>query len=334
MSDSSSQPTYPPSLFNEYTIAFEGSSVACILYGVYLVITSTNLVLLKKKRYNILLSYSIVQLVLTTLYFAISLYAAPAQSLAIFNIVGSYGPNALSPWPAVIVGVAFVLNTWASDAFLLYRCYVVCTGNEYALAIPALLYLATVGSSLGWLVVSSTPGAVYSTHAVQVTGIFYWSFSAAMNVCASGIISIRLWMHRQAITEAIGSPQGTFYLSYMAMTLESALLYTIFAIIALVVFTLNSPLENVFFPVLGTVQAIAPSLIIYRIARGISFDTDEYGSAATRSLRFASSIRPRPIIRPDPHGITHSSGTMNVSSSDSDKMDQQDSNSFIHEIKV
>lgn len=65
-----------------------------------------------------LLSYSILQLVITTLYFAISLYAAPAQSLAIFGIIGSYGPNALSPWPSVIVDTAFVLNTWASDAFL------------------------------------------------------------------------------------------------------------------------------------------------------------------------------------------------------------------------
>jgi hypothetical protein len=86
--------------------------------GVYLAISAANLSLLRKKRYNILLSYSIVQLALTTLYFAISLYAAPAQSLAIFNIVGSYGPDALSPWPMVIVNVVFVLNTWASDAFL------------------------------------------------------------------------------------------------------------------------------------------------------------------------------------------------------------------------
>lgn len=88
------------------------------LLGVYLAISGTNLALLRKQKYNLLLSYSIVQLAITTLYFAVSLYAAPAQSLAIFNIVGSYGPNALSPWPSVIVNVAFVLNTWISDAFL------------------------------------------------------------------------------------------------------------------------------------------------------------------------------------------------------------------------
>lgn len=88
------------------------------LIGVYLVIAGMNLSLLRKKGYRVLLGFTIVQLVVTTLYIGLSLYAAPAQSLAIFQIVGGYGPNALSPWPSVIVDCAFVLNTWTSDAFL------------------------------------------------------------------------------------------------------------------------------------------------------------------------------------------------------------------------
>ncbi|KAF8552261.1 hypothetical protein OG21DRAFT_1511703 [Imleria badia] len=334
MSGDGSQPTYPPSLFNTYTIAFEGSSVACILFGVYLVIAGANISLLKKKRYKILLSYSIVQLVLTILYFAISLYAAPAQSLAIFNIVGSYGPDALSPWPMVIVNVAFVLNTWASDGFLLYRCYVVCMANMYVLAVPIALYLVTLGASIAWLVVSSSPGAVYSTHAVQVTGICYWSCSAAMNICASCFISARFWMHRRAIMRAIGSNQGSFYLGYMAMTLESALLYTVFVVVALVVFVYNSPLENVFFPVLGTVQAIAPALIIYRIACGISLETDERGTGVTGSLRFSTmSGRPRPVMRSVHQDFFDGSGTMHPSSGEGVKEDPDGSDSFIQHTK-
>ncbi|KAG6371074.1 hypothetical protein JVT61DRAFT_10612 [Boletus reticuloceps] len=298
--------------------------------GAYIVIAWMNLALLQKKRYKILLSYSIVQLVLTTLYFAISLYAAPAQSLAIFNIVGSYGPDALSPWPIVIVNVAFVLNTWASDDFLLYRCYVVCMAHKSAVAFPILLYLATLGSSIAWLIVGSTPGAVYSTHAVQVTGICFWTCSAAMNICASCLISVRFWMYRQAIMRAIGSRQGAFYLGYMAMTLESALLYTVTAIIALVVFILNSPLENVFFPVLGTVQAIAPALIIYRIARGISLETDERGTILTQSLQFSAS---GPPMRSAHQDFFDGSGTVHVSSGESDKTDKDGSDSFIQQVK-
>lgn len=131
--------------------------------------------------------------------------------------------------------------------------------NMYVLVVPISLYLVTLGASVAWLVVSSTPGAVYSTHAVQVTGLCYWSCSATMNICASCLISVRFWMHRRAIMRAFGSKQGTFYLGYMAMTLESALLYTVFVVVALVVFVYNSPLENVFFPVLGTVQVGVPA---------------------------------------------------------------------------
>jgi hypothetical protein len=207
--------------------------------------------------------------------------------------------------------------------------------NAYALVVPILLYLITVGASLAYLVVSSTPGAVYSTHAVQVTGICYWSCSAAMNICASCLISVRFWMHRQAIMRAVGYRQGGFYLGYMTMTLESALLYTVFVVVALVVFVLNSPLVNVFFPVLGTIQAIAPALIIYRIARGISLETDEWGTStgATGSLRFSVSTRVRPVRRSVHQDFFDGSGTVHASTGESVKMDRDGSNSFIQEIK-
>lgn len=133
-------------------------------------------------------------------------------------------------------------------------------GNKYVFASAIVFYLATFGTSLAWLIVSSMPNAVYSTHPVQVAGICFWSCSAAMNIFVSCLIVARLWMHRRAISSAVGSQQGRFYLSYMTMTLESALLYAVFVIIALVVFTANSPLQNVFFPVLGNVQVCVSCL--------------------------------------------------------------------------
>ncbi|KAI9455538.1 hypothetical protein HD554DRAFT_2147873 [Boletus coccyginus] len=227
--------------------------------------------------------------------------------------------------------------------------------NKCALALPVLLYLATVGASFAWLIITATPGAVYSDHAVQVAGLCFWSLSAAMNVCASCIISVRFWIHRRAIMRAVGAAQGTFYLGYMAMTLESALLYTVFLVIALVVFLLNSPLENVFFPVLGTVQVrvlssgqpggdgdecfcltltiqvIAPALIIYRIARGISLETDERGSVPTLgTLRFSALARPRRMVQSIDHDFFEGSGTMHASSGETAKADRD---SFIQEVK-
>ncbi|KAG6371088.1 hypothetical protein JVT61DRAFT_10628 [Boletus reticuloceps] len=256
------------------------------LVGSYIVIAGLSLALLQEKGKKLFLTYTIVQLVFTTLYFAIPRYTIPAQSLAIFNIVGPRSPAALSPWLSITVNVAFVFNTWASDGFLLHRCYVACVrlpqvycgekpGNKYALAYPLLFYLGTLGSSVAWLVVSSTPGAVYSTQTVQVANLRYWSFSTAMTICASCLICAQFWKYQREIMQGIKYKHRTVLHVYLEMTLESALLYTVFLLVTLVLTVMESPLKNVFCPVLGMAQSIAPALIIYRVARGISPDSDE-----------------------------------------------------------
>ena len=134
-----------------------------------------------------------------------------------------------------------------------YRCHVVLMGNKYILPFVVLLYLAVIGSSIAYLIVTVDPTATYSSAKVQATALSYWSFSVALNFVASCIIALQFWLLRRRIFRA--SPQqGAFYLTYMAMTLESASLYTAFGIAALVVLALNSPLESVFFTVLGPIQ--------------------------------------------------------------------------------
>lgn len=75
---------------------------------------------------------------------------------------------------------------------------------------------------------------------------------------------------------------------------------------------------------------IAPSLIIYRIARGIAFETDKRGSIQTGSLRFSPSVpgRRQTLLRPIRQDMLHGSETMEAISDDRDG-----SNSFIHDMK-
>ena len=62
--------------------------------------------------------FTLFQLVVTTLYNAIQLYSSPQQFLSTFNLAGESVTSVLSPWPNVFIGVAYVVNTWCSDAFL------------------------------------------------------------------------------------------------------------------------------------------------------------------------------------------------------------------------
>ncbi|KAG9309654.1 hypothetical protein JVU11DRAFT_10322 [Chiua virens] len=141
----------------------------------------------------------------------------------------------------------------ASDAFLLYRCYVVCMGKKSTVVLPALIYLATCGVSIVCLTVSSTLGAVYSTQDVQIAGTA--AFSCSVDEChrlhtCFGTPLDTPSCHLQGSRSAAGS-----YFSYPAMTPESAALYTVFVIITLVKFTINGPLLDIFFPVSGTFRA-------------------------------------------------------------------------------
>lgn len=80
-------------------------------------------------------------------------------------------------------------------------------------------------------------------------------------------------------------------------------------------------------------QAIAPALIIYRIAKGISLQTDERGTTVTSSLRFSASGRVRPVMRSGHEDFFDGSGTMHASSGENDKMERDCSGSFIQEVK-
>ncbi|KAN0082370.1 hypothetical protein V8E55_008165 [Tylopilus felleus] len=274
----SPQQSSPSPLIKQFTIAFEGNALGYVLYGIYVAVAITNLVLLRDKK-KILFAFTLFQLIVTTLYNAIQLYNTPQEFLSLYNLAGGNATaSVLSPWSNVLIGVAYVVNTWCSDAFLVYRCYVVMMGNKHVVAFPVLLYLAVVGASIAYLKFTLDPSATYSTAAVRTSALSYWSFSVALNVVASCIIAIF----------SASPQQGSFYLAYMAMTLESALLYTAFGIAGLVVLALNSaPLESVFFTILGPIQVLAPALIVNRIARGVSFESDSSMSISS-SLRYAA----------------------------------------------
>ncbi|KAG9311514.1 hypothetical protein JVU11DRAFT_7717 [Chiua virens] len=331
MAEYGPQPLHSSQLLDQYTMGFEGDMLSYILYGVYVIIAGASLPLLRRKRSRIFLSFTVFQLTITTLYIAMLLYSGPAQLLAIFGLFSANGPDSLSPWNVRVVNALFLVNTLASDGFILYRCYVVCSSNKSVVALPTLTYVATVGASIAWLVVDSIPRAVYNGQGVQVAGTAALSCSVAMNITTSVVVSARLLFYRRTISQAVGSQQGQFYLSYMAMMLESTMLYTVFSTTALIFFAINSPLFNVFFPVLGIVQAISPSLIVYRIARGFSVKTDGHGNNTVDTLRFASDSQPLPL-RAYAHSASDVSGTMQVSLGCA-RSDLEGSNSFMHEFK-
>ena len=101
------------------------------------------------------------------------------------------------------------------------------------------------------LVQLSQPGSNLWTHVSISFGIPYWSISIALNVIVTLLIVGRLVYWRRKISFIQSS---NLYTSIITMLVESAALYTIFALIFVISYALNSMVQNVLLPVLGHIQ--------------------------------------------------------------------------------
>ncbi|THH03571.1 hypothetical protein EW145_g6170 [Phellinidium pouzarii] len=281
-----------PALQSLLDISYTGSNMASICYGAYLCLALSNIYYLIRRKSRILLAYTIFMLCVTTIYMGVAINYSQHQI-----IDDPTSPDLLSVWPQVVVAAAYTVNTWFTDGYLLYRCYVIWTGHFQMLVmiLPVLTYLGSIGTSIANVVFTANPGSTYSSHLVQVFGTANWSLSLSLNVMLTGLIAGRLLRYRAKLRKVLGPNHGKVYTNILAISVESAALYAIFEIMVLVTFLKNSPTENVFFPMTGNIQVITPNLIILRVAKGISFTTEDSKDTALSMMEFAPSGKPSMI---------------------------------------
>lgn len=239
-----------------------------------MIIAVTNIHHLIQKGSKFLLAFTILLLCITTIYMGVAVNYSQKQI-----IDDPTSPDLLSVWPQIVVNATYSINNWLTDAYLvststlgiascfitidlrstqLYRCYIIWSETYSVLILPCLIYLGSVACAIALLVFAANPGAMYSSHTVQVFGTANWTLSLSLNVIVTVLIAGRLIYYRTRLREVLGPNHGKVYTTILAITVESAALYAIFELMALVAFLTNSPTENVFFPMLGNVQVRDP----------------------------------------------------------------------------
>lgn len=177
------------------------------------------------------------------------------------------------------------LNQWLADGFLLYRCSVIYSKNYWAIALPFLVYLASIGTGILWLYHAASLNG-YSVSA-EIT---YFIVCLLLNVLLTLMIIARLVLHRRNIRNAIGASFGAggMYASIITMLVESAALYAIGYLLYIVSFASNGYAGYIFTPPLGEIQVIAPFMIILRVANRSALTSDAVTTGNVGSLRFES----------------------------------------------
>lgn len=178
-----------------------------------------------------------------------------------------------------VANVAYVIANWLSDIILVWRCYVVfmSMGGSISLwivmAITGTIYLASFLTGLFFLIqISSTSPFGSSIGGVNWT-VPYFAISMGLTVFCTAAIVARVLLYRRRIRATLGDHFAGQYLSLASMMVESGLIWTVYSLVFVITFTLGSPAAPALLQSSSPVQTIASLLILFRVARGRSWDT-------------------------------------------------------------
>ena len=103
-----------------------------------------------------------------------------------------------------------------------------------------------------WTLQSSKPGLSLYSKEPLAFGTAYYATSLGLNVVLTALIVLRLLMFRRQLLAHLPPEHARQYLSIVSLIVESASLYSAFAIAFLVSYALNKPINQVW---LGFTQA-------------------------------------------------------------------------------
>ncbi|KAI9444190.1 hypothetical protein H4582DRAFT_1919951 [Lactarius indigo] len=200
----------------------------------------------------------------------------------------------INNWIYVTLNALYVIISWSVDAVLVFRFYLIFDRLLRWAWPPALLYISSLVTGSLALRQLAIPGTTQNTNKLANWLVVYRTVSLSLSVIVTlSIIARLLYFHRRS-GSIYRSPRSPF-LRIVAMLVESASLDTVSTLVYIIAVGINSPLQNVFLPVLGQVQVIAPMLILYRVAHGRDAVTELTGTNTV--LLPKHMTQPTPSIR-------------------------------------
>ncbi|KAJ2929654.1 hypothetical protein H1R20_g7447, partial [Candolleomyces eurysporus] len=212
----------------------------------------------KKRQARWLAAYSCVIFILATCGFAANVKFIQMTFIDYRNYPG--GPNGFTfdfyTDPVNMFSLmCYVIMNWFADGLMLYRFTVFYNGKSWLILVfPCMLYLAIIGLSLAMAIYTMNPSIGFWAPITIDIGTAYWSLSIGMNVIVTVAIAGRLLKMRANIRKILGPKHSSPYTSVLAMIIESAALYTSWALVFMVAYAKGDTFQNIVLSSLGQVQ--------------------------------------------------------------------------------
>ncbi|KAJ6590060.1 hypothetical protein DFH09DRAFT_1140782 [Mycena vulgaris] len=237
-------------------------------YGVQLVLFASCALFLWKRRKNgrqhmLLLAYMTWMLLLKTLFVAVQ--ARTVQMIYIDNRNYPLGPwqfflDTQSAAVNVIFYATLFLLTFFSDLLVLWRCWVIwCASGKRSvawavIAFPSVILLGSFVMGTLWTLQSSQPHLSMYSKLPMAYGTAYYTLSLGANVLLTLLIIGRIAAYRRRLLAHFPRELATHYISLGTVVVESAALYSVFALLFLVTYALDNPTTQIWLGVTSASQ--------------------------------------------------------------------------------
>ncbi|KAH9914378.1 uncharacterized protein BXZ73DRAFT_54977 [Epithele typhae] len=209
-------------------------------------------------------------------------------------------------WYETFGSAASVAINAATDAFLVYRLYVVWGLSKWIIVIPSLFYVASVVLGIVTCVVSGLPNANFFAGLASEIALAYSGVSMGLNVFCTVLICARIFWISRRMKATLGHGVSRTYTGAASIVVESMLPYTVFAVAYLVTLGLESPLAIFFLTPYVMFSVLSPQMIMLRVlmGRGLSAETT-MGTATGTALRYGGVTGASGTTAQDTDGTDH-----------------------------
>ncbi|KAI0289625.1 hypothetical protein BC826DRAFT_1030495 [Russula brevipes] len=173
----------------------------------------------------------------------------------------------INDWIYVMLNVLYVVINWSADGLLVFRFFCVFNRVLHWCILPAVLYFSSLVTGSLALRELASPGTTQNTNKLANWLVVYRTVSLVLCVVLTSLIASRIIIIHRRRGSGLCSPKSRL-MDVTTMLVKSASLEAAFTLLYVTTVGLSSPLQNVFLPILGQVQVIAPMLIIYCVLRG------------------------------------------------------------------
>ncbi|KAJ8596858.1 hypothetical protein M405DRAFT_877322 [Rhizopogon salebrosus TDB-379] len=268
-----------------------GVFLESLAYGVYLMVFNECMSVLRKRRSrpsDYLVGTALSLFILITAHLVIDILRnmeAFTSNEAVPNYPSTYY-GTWDTWKNIVKSSLYVAVTLVSDAFILYRSFIVWGRNYFIATLPFLLFIADIAIGIFWVYTLSLvlPNENVFVDALFVRVTTFYSITLSMNVICTLLIAIKI-LRIQRVVAPFSKANKDQVSRLVPIMVESGAAYSAMLVVMITTYTSASPAMFIFLNSMSPIVGIVFSSVIVRVGLGLSHGDSHPAAGAISSGR-------------------------------------------------